>query len=166
MGIYFKQPFVTYALVSLLVFCPALWAVLRFRKGDTAGSLKITLAALGLSFIVVGWWCYPLFTRDDSFTPLFQKCDQLQAEGFKISLYEPRETLRGAAVFYLKKRMPELYGEQKLREFLDTEEKGVLLCEKKRIKNNTGQFDVGETFKVSRRKYVLVKKGQPEQKEQ
>ena len=166
MGIYFKQPFVTYALLSLLVFCPALWAVLRFRKGDTAGSLKITLATLGMSFIVVGWWCYPLFTRDDSFTPLFQKCDQLQAEGFKISLYEPRETLRGAAVFYLKKCMPELYGEQKLREFLDTEEKGVLLCEKKRIKNNTGQFDVGETFKVSRRKYVLVKKGQHEQKEE
>jgi 4-amino-4-deoxy-L-arabinose transferase-like glycosyltransferase len=166
MGIYFKQPFVTYALLSLLVFCPALWAVLRFRKGDTAGSLKITLAALGLSFIVVGWWSYPLFTRDDSFTPLFQKCDQLQAEGFRISLYEPRETLRGAAVFYLKKCMPELYGEQKLREFLDTEEKGVLLCEKKRIKNNAGQFDVGETFKVSRRKYVLVKKGHPEQKEE
>ena len=164
-GIYLKQPFVTYALLSLLVLLPALWAVLRFRKGDTAGSLKITLATLGMSFIVVGWWCYPLFVKDTSFTPLFQKCDQLQAEGFQISLYEPRETLRGAAVFYLKRLMPELYGEQKLREFLDTNEKGVILCEKKRIKNTTGQFDVGETFKVSRRKYVLVKKGQTEQKE-
>lgn len=158
MGIYFRQPFTQCLLPSLFIFCPAFWAVLRFRRGDTAGSLKMTLAALVISFMVVGGWCYPFINKDESFRPLFKTCDELRAEGFKISLYEPRETVRGAAVFYLKKCLPELYGQQGLKEFLDQNEKGVLLCERKKIKNNTEQLDVVKQFTVGRRKYMLVKK--------
>jgi 4-amino-4-deoxy-L-arabinose transferase-like glycosyltransferase len=163
MGIYFHQPLVT-CLFSLPVFCLSLWALRCFIKKDTAGSFKIIGVALSVLLISAGCCIYPLINQKRSFVPLFRYCDQLYAEGARISLFEPDESLSGAAVFYLKRNIPELHGEEETKQFLKTGEKTVVLCDRRKVLSAIEYLHVLKSFDVGHRTYLLVE-WKPQQSE-
>lgn len=156
MGIYFHRPFAI-CLFSLPVFCLSFLALRYFIKNDTPGSFKITAVALGVLLMLVGFFVYPFINQKKSFVPLFQYCERLHSEGAQISLLEPKEAIRGAAVFYLKRNIPELYGEEEAKQFLETGKNAVILCEKKKIRPVIRYLHVLKSLDIGHRTYVLVK---------
>jgi hypothetical protein len=155
LAVYFRQPFITCALLPVPGLGLGLWALRRFQKKDLRGSFNIATMALGVVLVMVGWSIYPLFNTIESYVPLFRYCSRLQSEGREIALFDPREALSGAAVFYLGRNLPELQEEEELRTFLGTEEKAAVLCDKRKLKASD-DLHVFQTFSIGRRTYVLV----------
>jgi 4-amino-4-deoxy-L-arabinose transferase-like glycosyltransferase len=155
-GIYFHRSF-TICLFALPVFCLSIVALRHFIENDTPGSFRIMAVALGMLLILVGCCVYPMLNQEKSFVPLFQYCEQLHSEEAQISLLGPKESVRGAAVFYLKRNIPELHREEEAKQFLETGKNAIILCEKKKIRPVIRYLHILKSFDIGHRTYVLVK---------
>ncbi len=159
-GVYFKQSLAISLLLPLPVFCLSTVAVWCYIKGNMFRSFGLTVAALCTLFIVAEWGVYSQINQKKSYRPLLQYCKQLSVEGKKIGLFEPKESMRGAAVFYLKRTFPELYGAEEAMQFLESGEDAVILSRKKKVRSYTEYLRVLAEFGVGGKTYVLVKKTQ------
>ncbi|MBU0755549.1 MAG: hypothetical protein KJ645_10455, partial [Planctomycetes bacterium] len=156
LGVHLNQPFVTYALLSIPGVFLGGWAFKRFFKGDLAGSFKISTAALMVLLLLAGRWVFPLFDPDKSFVPLMRYCRQLQSEGARVMLYEPRESLSGAVVFYLERNLPELHGIKTLHRILESDQDAMVLCAEVGVRDIEG-IQVERSFEIGHRTYVIVR---------
>lgn len=161
-GIYFDQPFVTCASFVIPGLCLSLWAFRRYFREDRIGSFKAAATALGVLYLTAGLGIYPLLNTVRSYVPLFQYCDQLHTEGAAVSLFHPRESLTGAAVFYLKRNITDLRGEKELRAFLGSGEMATVLSDERRLPK-LGNLHVLQSFLIGRRTHVLVRNLKPRQ---
>ncbi|MFH2001310.1 MAG: glycosyltransferase family 39 protein [Planctomycetota bacterium] len=154
MGIYFDQSILLCLVMSVPCFALGIWAVRRFIRKEATSAFKAVGLALIVFFITVGYGIYPLFNPIKSFSPIFDECKQLLAEGYEIGLHNSRESVSGGAVFYLNRHFPELHDEEELRRFLGTGEKTIALSEEKVLPESPG-IRIVKSFIVGKRAYVF-----------
>jgi len=156
-GVYFEQSFLICAVLSIPGLFLGVWAIRRFLRRDLSGSFRWAAAALLVLLITCGYGVYPLFDRVKSFIPLLQCCDRYMAAGTRLELFEPTEALNGAAVFYLKRNVPQLHGKDELKEFLESGEDAMAVCAERRLED-TKELSILRTFDIGHRTYLLIKK--------
>ncbi|MBU0754602.1 MAG: glycosyltransferase family 39 protein [Planctomycetes bacterium] len=160
-GFYFEQPLPICALLTFPGICLGVWAIRRYSKQELSGSFRWAAAALFVLLFTCGYGVYPLFDGVKSFVPLLQCYERYSAAGARINLFEPPEALRGAAVFYLKRNVPELQGERALKRFLKSGKDAMAVCADKRVAGMEG-LSIQQTFDIGHRIYLLVKKSIPQ----
>ena len=99
----------------------------------------------------------PLFDKDESYKPVFNYFKKLSTNGALVCLYRPLERVRGATVFYLKRSVPVIMGEENLTAFLNSNKKAVALVVFG--KNNVQEIPstkILKSFDVGRRKLIFL----------
>lgn len=80
--------------------------------------LGVLFSLVLAAYLSVAFWVQPHADRKESFLPLVEQIHQRQAQGQDIVLYQPSERLAGASVFYSRSRLPALYEQSALLQYL------------------------------------------------
>lgn len=87
-------------IASLIVLAAAL---LRTPARAALGLLAFAFFFVSFDAVAARW------NRRESLRELFEECERLEREGYRITLAAPAgERIKGAAVFYMKKQLPEV----------------------------------------------------------
>lgn len=153
--IYFGRSFSIWLPASISGLCLGVFAYRRIRRKDLTGFFKILVVVLLVLYPTFDIGIMPIFNHGKSYKPLFQYCKNLSSEGFRVSLFKPSERIRGAAVFYLGKTIPVLKEEANLKNFLRSEENGVVVSREKSVQKLKSLY-IMKRFNIDNEIYIVV----------
>ena len=154
---HFNQPLITAFIAGVPGLCLSVFACKKLYKKDYLRFFKMVIAILFVVFFTYGNIISPLLNKDESYKPVFNYFEELSTNGAGVSLYRPIERVRGAAVFYLKRSVPVIKGEENLTTFLSSNDKAVALVVFG--KNNVQEIPstkILKSFDVGRRKLIFL----------
>ncbi|MCF4979281.1 MULTISPECIES: ArnT family glycosyltransferase [Pseudomonas] len=98
----------------------------RLRRRLIAGVFTLVIAC----YLGAAIWYAPKADRRESFVPLTNQVQALQAQGHTVVLYQPNERVAGATVFYTMRNLPILQSPAQLRTYLDAKPGNVALLDR------------------------------------
>jgi 4-amino-4-deoxy-L-arabinose transferase-like glycosyltransferase len=99
--------------------------VYAHRKGLISGFFALVIAC----YLSAAFWFAPKADARQSFVPLINQIQAMQAEGKDVVLYQPNERIAGASVFYTQAYLTILQSEPELRNFLAAKPGNVALLD-------------------------------------
>jgi 4-amino-4-deoxy-L-arabinose transferase-like glycosyltransferase len=137
-----------YAFV-LLAWLQAWRGNVRWQRA--AGAM---MGVLVMAYLGVAIWVLPKADRGESFLPLTEQIQALQAQGHKVALAMPSERLAGAGVFYSQSLLPALATDEAMARFLAQAPGNVAVMESTREPD--GGFSVMNKVVVGDRAYYFL----------
>ena len=153
--VYFKQPVTVWPLVSAPGLCLGIWAYGRLRRKKLMSFLQILVPAFLVLYLTFDIVTAPISNQKESFEPLFEYCRSLKSGGVQIGLFLPKERLSGAAVFYLRGRVPAFAGNEDMNKFLSSDGKTAAIFNEADIRNPR-DLDVLRSFKIGHDTIVVA----------
>jgi len=98
----------------------------RLRRRLIVGVFTLMIAC----YLGAAIWYAPKADRRESFVPLTNQVQALQAQGHTVVLYQPNERVAGATVFYTMRNLPILQSPAQLRAYLDAKPGNVALLDR------------------------------------
>jgi 4-amino-4-deoxy-L-arabinose transferase-like glycosyltransferase len=136
MCLYFHQPFLILALVSIPGFGLGLYAYRLLTKKNLNGFFQILVPSFLVIFLTYDMAVAPISNQKESFEPLFQYARKLRSEGAELGLFKPEERLDGAAVFYLGECVPRFDSFEAVNEFVNSGKKTMVITREENIEEN------------------------------
>lgn len=151
--IYFRK-----YILSVPVAVPGLvlgiWALRSYVHGNFARTFQLIVVSLVALLLGAGIWILPAFNARKSYVPLFEYCSRLDSQGFQFILYDGSERLRGAAVFYLGKTLPDIHDPATLSQILKSAPKTVVICEEDDMPG-ASDTQILESFEIGHRMIIV-----------
>jgi len=154
--LYFHQPFVILALVSIPGTILGLWAYRLLTKKDMNRFFQILVPAFLLIFLAFDMAIAPIFNQKESFEPLFQYSNKLRSEGAELCLLRPSERLDGAAVFYLRVCIPRFDCLEAVQELTNSDENIMVITRVENI-DNIPDIRTIKNFNIGNKTYVIFR---------
>jgi hypothetical protein len=132
-----------------------IWAYGRLRRKKLMSFLQILVPAFLVLYLTFDIVTAPISNQKESFEPLFEYCRSLKSGGVQIGLFLPKERLSGAAVFYLRGRVPAFAGKEDMNKFLSSDGKTAAIFNEADIRNPR-DIDVLRSFKIGHDTIVVA----------
>ena len=152
---YFKQSLIICIIVSLPCLCLSIWACHKFAKKDMTAFIKILAASMIVIFSTFSIWVEPLLQHGNSYEDVFKYAEKLESKGIRISLFQPSERIRGAAVLYMGKTVPVIRKVEMLKNFLSSGKGNVAILRKNEVKK-LDNVDIIKKFNIGCKTIIFV----------
>lgn len=153
--LYLKQPLINSFLLSFPCLCLSIWACHKFAKKDMTAFIKILGAAMLIIFSAFSIWVEPLLQHGNSYEDIFKYAERLESQGIQITLFQPSERIRGAAVLYMGKTVPVIKKAEKFKIFLQSGKGTVAILRKGEVKN-LDYADIIKEFNINDKTIIFV----------
>jgi len=144
---------------AALFVAAATGSIIEERRGSTGFRvLRLCQTAallLLVGFLVADTVVLPMRNRKESYEPLFEYYRKIDNGGKEVALYKPSERIRGAAVFYMKKKVPVIRDAEELMGFLGSRHR-LALSRAGSVEGVRG-LEITRSFQIDHRRWVFVK---------
>lgn len=117
--------------------------------------IKILVAAMVIIFSTFSIWVEPLLQHGNSYEDVFKYAERLESQGIQITLFQPSERIRGAAVLYMGKTVPVIRKVEKFKNFLQSGKGTVAILRKGEVKN-LDYADIIKEFNINDKTIIFV----------
>lgn len=122
----------------------------RHHRTVVGGVFTLAVAC----YLVAAFWFAPKADTRQSFLPVINQIQALQAEGREVVLFQPNERIAGAGVFYMQSYLKILQSEAQLQSYLAAAPGNVALTD--HIDTVTFKMTVFKQMSINRQPYYFM----------
>ncbi len=155
-AVYFRGPYWIRALVLFPGLLFGSWGYRLLQRRYLSGFATVAAAALVLVYVVFSLGVDPLTNARNSYEPAFNYCRTLMSAETPVVLFKSTERLRGAAVYYLGRTIPEIDDENSLTAFLRSGKRPLLVSYDNRLEGIAHLEDI-KTFPIGHKTIAVAR---------